>query len=64
MTGGSRVPSRRRVFPAFPEPEDIKIVLRQACPKSGLSKGGHWRIDGFVGQLKGAEVHPKAATGP
>jgi len=57
-------PSRGRVFPGFPETKNVEIRFGYACPRLRLSKRQHRRIEGFIGQLEGTEMHPEAATGP
>src|SRR4051812_38898562 len=59
---GAGIASFCRIFASFSEPEHIEIPLSYASLRLCLSKCQQRRIDGFVGQLKGAEMHPEAAT--
>ena len=39
----------RRVFPRFPECEDIEFLLSNARLRQCSPKCQHWRVDAFVG---------------
>ena len=57
-------PSVKHVFARCSEIQHIEILLNQASLSPRLSKSQCRRINGFVGQLESAEMHPQAATRP
>ena len=59
---GRHCPSFCRIFAGLSEPEHIEILLSYASLRLCSPKCQYRGIDGFVSQLKGAEMHPKAAT--
>jgi hypothetical protein len=60
---GIVISSCRWIFASFTERENIEILFSNASLRLCSSKCQYRRIDGFVGQLEGAEMHPEAATG-
>src|SRR5450432_2606758 len=51
-------------FSRFAKSENVEIACRYAGPSPCFPQRQHRRIDGFVGQLKRSEMHPKAAARP
>ena len=46
------------VFPGFSKPENVELPFRHTRRSLRLPQRQHRRIDRFVGQLEGAEMHP------
>lgn len=59
---GIVISSCRWIFASFTERENIEILFSNASLRPCSPKCQYRGIDGFVGQLEGAEMHPKAAT--